>query len=137
MEFMRKQKTAICLLLIFSMMFLAGPVQTAAHAAMISPQTVIDTAKAAEAKEQINTFLAREDVQKSLTAMGISPDEAKARAAGLSDSEAVAFADQMENAPAGGSAGMLIGAVLFVFVLLLITDILGFTKVFKFTRSLR
>ena len=32
---------------------------------------------------------------------------------------------------------VVIGVILFVFFVLLVTDILGFTKVFPFTRSIR
>ncbi|MGE4266865.1 MAG: PA2779 family protein [Deferribacterales bacterium] len=137
MNMLRRQSRTIGLLLIFSLMFLAGPVHNA-QAAMIGAQTVIDTAKAEKAKTQINAFLAREDVQNSLTSMGISPDEAVKRAQSLSDSEAIAFADNMDKAPAGGSGlGVVVGAALFVFIVLLITDILGFTKVFSFTKAAR
>ena len=31
----------------------------------------------------------------------------------------------------------MIGMIVFIFLLLLITDILGFTKIFPFTRSIR
>lgn len=137
MNMLRRQSRTIGLLLIFSLMFLAGPVHNA-QAAMIGTQTVIDTARAEQAKTQINAFLAREDVQNTLTSMGISPDEAVKRAQSLSDSEAIAFADNMEKAPAGGSGlGIVVGAAVFVFIVLLITDILGFTKVFKFTKAVR
>ena len=43
------------------------------------------------------------------------------------------LADQIDSAPAGG----IIGAILLVFFVLLVTDILGLTKVFPFTRSVR
>ncbi|WP_367187996.1 PA2779 family protein, partial [Sulfuricurvum sp. RIFOXYD12_FULL_44_77] len=38
---------------------------------------------------------------------------------------------------AGGDGGSIIGAIVFIFIVLLITDILGLTKVFNFTRSVR
>ena len=44
------------------------------------------------------------------------------------------MADQIENAPAGSG---IIGAIVLIFLVLLVTDILGFTKVFPFTRSVR
>ena len=60
------------------------------------------------------------------------------RVASLTDEEASEIAYQVGTLPAGGSAvGSLISAAVFVFVVLLITDILGFTKVFDFTRSVR
>jgi len=41
--------------------------------------------------------------------------------------------------PAGGSSalGIVIGAILIVFIILLITDILGYTSVFPFTKKHR
>ena len=62
-------------------------------------------------------------------------DAARARIAALSDQEVVALADQLDHAPAGASG--VLGAIVFIFLLLLITDILGFTKVYPFTRSIR
>lgn len=47
----------------------------------------------------------------------------------------LALADQLDHAPAGASG--VLGAIVFIFLLLLITDILGFTKVYPFTRSIR
>jgi hypothetical protein len=54
----------------------------------------------------------------------------------LSDSEAIAIADQIEQLPAGGSAiGVIIGAALIIFLVLLVTDILGYTDVFPFVNK--
>jgi hypothetical protein len=47
----------------------------------------------------------------------------------------VNLSDQLDKAPAGASD--VLGTIVFIFVLLLITDLLGFTKVFPFTHSLR
>ena len=53
----------------------------------------------------------------------------------LSDAEAQQLARTIDSAPAGASD--LVGVLVFIFVLLLVTDILGLTKVFPFTRSVR
>ena len=53
----------------------------------------------------------------------------------LTDTEVARIDQHLDQLPAGGSS--VIGALVFIFVLLLITDILGFTKVFPFTRSMR
>ncbi|MBC7727858.1 MAG: PA2779 family protein, partial [Microbacteriaceae bacterium] len=45
-------------------------------------------------------------------------------------------AHTLDTAPAGADGGV-IGVIVFIFVLLLVTDILGLTKVFPFTRSAR
>ena len=57
----------------------------------------------------------------------------KARVAALTDEEAAKLAAEMDSLPSGG----IIGAILFVFLVLLITDILGLTKIFPFTRPVR
>ena len=47
----------------------------------------------------------------------------------------VCLAGQIESLPAGGAD--VLGVLLIVFLVLLLTDILGFTKIFPFTRSIR
>jgi hypothetical protein len=107
-----------------------------AFAGMIGTETVLDATRSQEARDYLNRTLAREDVRASLIAQGIDPLEAKARVDSLSDAEAVSLADQIEELPAGGSAlGILVGALLIVFIVLLITDILGYTDVFPFVKK--
>lgn len=112
-----------------------GSIQTV-QAAMISSEQVAEQAFASSAEQdraRILSVLSREDVQVALMERGIDPAQARDRVASLTDEEASAMASQIENAPAGG----IIGAILLVFFVLLVTDILGLTKVFPFTRSVR
>lgn len=78
--------------------------------------------------------LARADVQQELVRLGVSAEDAQLRIAALTDDEAARLAQQIESAPAGSG---VLGAILLVFFVLLLTDILGFTKVFPFTRAVR
>jgi len=88
------------------------------------------------ARTRVTAFLARDDVRTQLQARGISPHEAELRVAALSDAEVAAIAGRIDQLPAGqGSAGPIIGAVLLVFFVLLLTDLLGFTDVYGFTRK--
>lgn len=106
------------------------------QAAMISTEQVANstiTIKSTQDREKIVSMLSRDDVQSELVARGINPTEAKSRVAALTDEEASSLATQLDKAPAGG----IIGAILLVFFVLLLTDILGFTKIFPFTRSVR
>lgn len=112
-----------------------GSIQ-AVQAAMISTEQVADsviTQKSNQDREDIINMLSRDDVQSELVARGIDPIEAKSRVAALTDNEASSLASQLDKAPAGG----IIGAIVLVFLVLLLTDILGFTKVFPFTRSIQ
>ena len=70
-----------------------------------------------------------------MVALGVDPEEARARVASLSDREIGQIAGQIDRLPAGqGVLVALIGAALFVFLVLLITDLLGLTHVFPFVR---
>ena len=86
-------------------------------------------------RERIGQLLDRTDVLARLQAYGVSPSEVKARVAALTDAEAAELAERIEALPAGG-VGVL-GAALIVFLVLLLTDILGYTKVFPFTRPMK
>ncbi|WP_047550563.1 PA2779 family protein [Methylotenera sp. G11] len=112
-----------------------GSIQTV-QAAMISAGQVAESAVSNEGNQNralIVAALSREDVQAALVARGIDPAQAQDRVAALTDEEAGMVASQLDTAPAGG----IIGAILLVFFVLLLTDILGFTKIFPFTRSVR
>jgi hypothetical protein len=85
--------------------------------------------------QRIAALLEREEVQEQLRARGVDPAEARARASALTDAEAAQLVSNIDEAPAGGVG--IIGAVLIVFLVLLLTDILGYTKVFPFTKPAR
>ncbi|MBU4177473.1 MAG: PA2779 family protein, partial [Proteobacteria bacterium] len=58
--------------------------------------------------------------------------------ASLSDAELAKISQAMEQMPAGGDAvGAIVGAAVFIFVVLLITDLLGLTHVFSFVNHKR
>lgn len=90
---------------------------------------------AADARRIVDDALSRADVVAALKAQGVDPAAAQARVDALTDDQALALAHQIETAPAGADG--VLGTLVFLFVLLLVTDILGFTKVFPFTRSVR
>ncbi len=127
---LKKLRRLIASLLVVSIAGLGMPLP--AQAGMIGTQAI--AASASTDRERIATFLDRADVQAQLQAQGVSPSEVKARVAALSDDEAAQLAGHMDSLPAGGD---ILGILLLIFVILLITDILGLTKVFPFTRSVR
>ena len=86
-------------------------------------------------QQRIAQLLERADVQAQLRARGVDPTEARARAAALTDEEAALVVSNIDELPAGGVG--IIGAILIVFLVLLLTDILGYTKVFPFTKPAR
>ena len=110
------------------------PLQTVC-ASMVETETVLAITQAQNARENILNLLERKDVQEAMIAQGINPLEAKARVDSLSDAEIMRIADKMDQLPAGGDGiGIVIGAALIVFLVLLYTDIAGYTDVFPFVK---
>lgn len=107
-------------------------------AQMASTESLFKQPVTQSAKEKVMQFTAREDVAKILGQMDVDPEMIEVRVASMTDEEASQIANKIDTLPAGSDAlGSLVGAAVFVFVLLVITDILGFTKVFGFTRTIR
>lgn len=105
------------------------------NAAIISTEQVVTAAAAQQNRAKIAATFERADVQAELQKMGVNTDEARARVAALSDAETASIAHKIDTLPAGGDG--IVGTIVFIFVLLLVTDILGLTKVFPFTKSIR
>lgn len=119
---------------------LSSSMWTSAQAATISTQAAaqeqsISAEAANQARVSIVQTLQREDLRQALLNKGVNPEDVQARVHSLNDEEVLALSDQLERAPAGASD--VLGTLVFIFVLLLVTDILGLTKVFPFTRSIR
>ncbi|OWW19257.1 PA2779 family protein [Noviherbaspirillum denitrificans] len=114
--------------------FTAAGFTQSVQAAMIGTDQVAAAANAQQNREKVAAALSRPDVAAELEKMGVAKDEAQARVAALSDEEVASLAGRVDSLPAGGD---IVGAIVFVFVLLLVTDILGLTKVYPFTRSVR
>jgi len=99
------------------------------HAGMLAADA------ASPERARVLTVLERSDVQAGLQARGVSPADVKARVAAMTDDEVAQLAGQIDSLPAGGTD--VLGFILVVFVILLITDILGFTHIFPFTKSVK
>ena len=93
-----------------------------------------DQVAAGAEREQVRSFLDRAEVRERLQSLGVDADAARARVDALTDQEAKDLAAKIDQLPAGGD---VLGTVFLIFIILLVTDILGLTKVFPFTRSMR
>lgn len=109
-----------------------------AQAAVIGTEQVLAAeapATGSAAQARLLATLQRADVSAALQARGVDLAQAEARVNALSDAEAQQVLERIDADPAGASD--FLGTVVFIFLVLLVTDILGFTKVFPFTRSIR
>lgn len=103
----------------------------AANAALVGTEAVVSAARAQQNRERLTQTLNRMDVRELLVARGVDPSQVQARLDSLTDEEVQTLATKMDQLPAGGDG---LGLLVFIFVLLLITDILGFTNVYPFVK---
>jgi hypothetical protein len=104
-----------------------------AQAALVSTEQMVAAGDGAAARARVLAFLERADVREQIVALGVNPDEAAARVAALDDAQVREIAGQLDRLPAGQSAiGIIVGAILIIFLVLLLTDLLGLTNVFPF-----
>jgi hypothetical protein len=87
------------------------------QAAMIGTDRVV-AAQQLAARDQVQSYLARGDVQSQLQAMGVSPETAKDRVAAMTDAEVQQLAGQIQSAPAGANSAwaVAVGIAIIVWV---------------------
>lgn len=133
----QKMKKSVAILVIIALSTFSI-ISTPARAAMVDTVEFFKQNQHDLSRTHINMFLDRSEVRKHLVAWGVNPDEAKARVDNLTDEEIENIASRIDHLPAGGSdLGTIVGAALIIFIVLLLTDILGFTDVFTFVKSNR
>ncbi|MFB6261517.1 MAG: PA2779 family protein [Thiohalorhabdaceae bacterium] len=106
------------------------------QAGLVTTEEVVTEEVAATDRARVKAYLARQDVQSQLQKLGIKAEEATARVDGLTDAEVQRIAAKLDERSAGsGVVGSVVGAAVFVFIVLLITDIAGATDVFPFVKK--
>ncbi len=124
--------TVYLLIVVFSLFSVLLP---PAKAALVSTAQAVSAKDTEQTRSKLRVLFDREDVQTQLEAWGVDPQEARAIIDTLSDHELKDLSARMDQMPAGGGAlETIVVAVLIVFLVLLFTDIMGYTDVFPFTR---
>jgi len=134
MYFLRRYSRFVALPMVALMMAVTMPLGVA-RAALVSTDQVVAPAQADADRARVIAFVAREDVRGELRRMGVDASEIERRVAVMSDIEIQQIAARIDESPAGQSTlGVVVGAALTIFIILLITDLLGLTDVFPFTK---
>jgi hypothetical protein len=137
MDGIRRLRRGVALMLAVTMFVVSMPLG-AARAALVTTEQMLEESSGAANRAQVQAFLNRADVRQQMVALGVDPGEAVARVAALSDPQVREIASQLDQLPAGQSAiAAVIGAALFIFLVLLITDLLGLTHIFPFVNHPR
>ena len=111
--------------------FLFVSVQQAVFANMVSTTELVNNQAMQAEKQRLADLLSQDQVRSQLVAMGVDPADAMKRLDNMTDEEIQSFAAQMDQLPAG--SGVLELAV-FVFLVLLVTDLMGYTEIFPFVK---
>ena len=124
----------LSLFLVFSFLLLDFTV-ISAKAGIIGTEAAINSLQAENSRARVTAFLDRQEVQEAFIEKGIDPSQAKDRIASLTDQEITQICKTLDQLPAGGDGlGTVVGAIVLIFLVLLLTDILGFTNVFPFVK---
>lgn len=75
----------------------------AVRAELISTETLVSEARIDAEREKVRHFLARDDAQRQLTALGVAPEFAQQRVDTLTDAEVLQLAGKIDSLPAGGA----------------------------------
>ncbi len=131
MGFQRMAKSSIAVFAA-TQMLLTTQLSTSAQAEMLSTEAAISKYAQHADRDFLLSELERQEIRDGLIAQGVDPNEAERRLKSLSNEEIASIVAQMENETAGGSS--IVGALVTIFIILLVTDLLCLTKVFSFTR---
>ncbi len=126
----RKIARPIAFSVVFSI--LGFSIQLPAYAAIIGTDAAIQAEKSDADRSKIKTLLARSEMQQKLVAAGVNPEQVSARVDAMSNTEITALAGQLDKAAAGGDA---LGIALLVFLALVVSDLMGWTDIFPFTKK--
>ena len=124
-----RQSRIISLLLISSMLFLS--MQPMVNASIVTTEDLVAEQQFKIDREYLITSLQREEVQAALINQGVDISMAKQRVASMTHEEVRTLNGKMDQLPAGSG---LVDSVVFVLLVLLITDIVGWTDVYPFVR---
>ncbi len=128
----RKMSQFIVYVMIFSLNWMA--ITTPAQAAIIGSDALLQATQRKATETKVREALSRPALARQMENLGVDPVQARDRVAALTDDELASLDQRLDSLPAGGD---FLGTVAFIFVLLLVTDLLGLTKVFSFTRPQR
>ena len=105
-----------------------------AQASMVSTESLIQDQQVQWNKSELSMLVERDDVKLQLQNMGVDINDVQARIDALTDDEIQQMSANLNEMPAGGD---VLGIALTVFIVLVITDLLGATNIFPFIKSIR
>ena len=132
MNAFRRLKRSLALFCVF---LLLAPIVAPVHAAMVGTDKVLADARGDADRAEVLAFLDRDDVRQQMEALGVDPADAEARVAAMTDAEIAELHARMDEIPAGGAN--VLSVALVVFIVFVVTDVIGATDIFPFIRPVK
>jgi hypothetical protein len=105
------------------------------QAAMVGTAEIVYPAQSSLARDHLQQFLDQEAAQQKLQAWGVNPDLVKERINSLTDSELARINREIDTLNAGGTS--ILGVLLIIFIVFVITDVIGATNIFPFIHPVK
>ena len=102
-----------------------------AHAAMVTNDVITGHAQQNSAKAELLQAVNRADVKQQLLDLGVSAQDIEDRINLMTHEEIAHLNSQIDELPAGGD---VLGVLLVVFIVFVITDVIGATDIFPFIK---
>jgi len=128
---MKTTRLLISVLLSLSLMML--PLFNA-QAAMVANAQVIDRIQQQADRDAVLQLLQRSEARDYLISMGVQPRDIEQRVNMMTREELAQLNSRLAELPAGGD---ILGLLLLLFIIFLITDIIGATDIFPFVHPVR
>jgi hypothetical protein len=106
-----------------------------AQAAMVSNERIISEQQAALDSAAILEMLDQEVSRQQLETWGVNPEMARERINSLTPQELASINRQLDELRAGGDS--ILGILLVIFIVFVITDVIGATDIFPFIHPVR
>ncbi len=127
---MKPWQRILCTLLALQLFFApVAPLQ----AAMIGNPAIVQQARAELDRTRLRQLLARDEARAQLVALGVDPAAVDARVAAMTDAEVAQVNRHLSQMPAGGG---IVGLLVLLFIVFIITDMLGATDIFPFVKPI-
>lgn len=105
------------------------------QAAMVGTGEIVNPEQYSLARDELQQFLDQEAAQQQLQAWGVNPDLVKERINSLTDSELARINREIDTLNAGGTS--ILGVLLIIFIVFVITDVIGATNIFPFIHPVK
>ncbi|MES2623893.1 MAG: PA2779 family protein [Pseudomonadota bacterium] len=108
--------------------FLTTTIQMPVMAAMVDNNQLATQAQLQVQRDEVRSFVAREDIRDAMVGYGVSTADVDARINNLTESELLKIQERISQLPAGGSG--VLEAIVVVILIFVLLDLLGATDVF-------